>query len=259
VRAGTYRIGGWAQDEPAADIALAAFWIARVPITVAQYTPFVAVGYGAAARRWWTPHGWTWKTTHNRMQPRWWDDKRFHRLDQPVIGIGWYEATAFCVWLTEQLGAALPAGYMVRLPSEAEWEAAAAYDMAMRRHPYPWGEDAPTPEQAVYGRAWWDGPRPVGHCPAGAAACGALDMAGTVWEVMASSYWGYPARSGEVIKDFTAGEADVPWRGGGYWNNSIFVRWGARDWLGPVVDAGDFGFRVVVAPRSYYSQVQSDE
>jgi formylglycine-generating enzyme required for sulfatase activity len=251
VRAGTYRIGGWAQDEPAADIALAAFWIARVPITVAQYTPFVAVGYQAAARRWWTTHGWRWKTTGNRTQPQWWDDKRFHHRDQPVVGIAWYEATAFCTWLTEQLGAALPAGYMVRLPSEAEWEAAAAYDTAMRRHPYPWGEDAPTPERAVYGRAWADGSLPVGHCPAGAATCGALDMVGTVWEVTASSYRGYPARSGEVLKDFTAGEADVPWRSGSYYGDSTYVRCGARIWNFPGDGSNIVGFRVVVAPRSH--------
>jgi formylglycine-generating enzyme required for sulfatase activity len=248
VRPGTYRIGGWEQRERAANIRLSAFWIARVPITVAQYTPFVAVGYRAAARRWWTVHGWTWKTNQNRTQPWYWGNKGFNRPDQPVIGVTWYDATAFCAWLIAQLVNDLPPGYVVRLPTEAEWEAAAAYDAGMNRHIYPWGDSEPTPERVIYEASKQDRPAPVGCCPAGAAACGALDMAGNVWEVTTSSYQGYPEHSGEVVKDFTTDSGDVPWRGGAWYSNSTSVRCGARIRNHPDNVYYYFGVRVVVAP-----------
>jgi formylglycine-generating enzyme required for sulfatase activity len=128
VRPGTYQIGGWEDDEPAADITLPAFWIARFPITVAQYAPFVAAGYGKDAERWWTREGWQWKQKRGRTQPYSWNESPYDGPNQPMIGVTWYEAAAFCAWLTAQLQDALPAGYVIRLPTEAEWEAAAAYD-----------------------------------------------------------------------------------------------------------------------------------
>jgi formylglycine-generating enzyme required for sulfatase activity len=74
-------------------------------------------------------------------------------------------------------------------------------------------------------------------------------MAGNVWEVMTSSYGGYPAQSGSVKEDFTPNEGDVPWRGASWWNDSTYVRCGARD--GDYLDSYLFnlyGVRVVVAP-----------
>ncbi|MCG8353434.1 MAG: formylglycine-generating enzyme family protein [Chloroflexales bacterium] len=49
---GVYSIGGWKDTMPRADIALPDFWIARFPIMVAQYAPFLQAGYGVAACRW---------------------------------------------------------------------------------------------------------------------------------------------------------------------------------------------------------------
>ena len=59
VPAGTYRIGGWEDAEPSIDHKLPFFWIARLPITVAQFARFVAEGYGED--RFWTPHGLAWR------------------------------------------------------------------------------------------------------------------------------------------------------------------------------------------------------
>ncbi|WP_097654592.1 NACHT domain-containing protein, partial [Candidatus Chloroploca asiatica] len=193
VPAGSYQIGGWDKGEPAATLPLPAFWIARAPITVAQYALFVAEGYGEAAERWWTPKGWRWKQARKRTEPDEWDNARFNGLNQPVIGVTWYEATAFCAWLSERLADVLPAGYGLRLPTEAEWEVAAAYDAQSQRRPYPWGGVKPTPDLAIYNAIKLDRPAPVGCCPAGAAACGAMDMVGNVWEWASSSYEGYPA------------------------------------------------------------------
>lgn len=67
-----------------------------------------------------------------RSEPRLWRDKRFNHPSQPVVGISWYEARAFCAWLTVQ------SGYRVRLPSEVEWEAAAR---GREGRPFPWGAE----------------------------------------------------------------------------------------------------------------------
>ncbi|MCS6879936.1 MAG: SUMF1/EgtB/PvdO family nonheme iron enzyme [Oscillochloridaceae bacterium] len=75
---------------------------------------------------------------------------------------------------------ALPAGHALRLPTAAEWEVAAAWDGGGGYRVYPWGDAPPTPERAIFGDSRRERPTPVGGCPAGAAACGALDMAGNV-------------------------------------------------------------------------------
>ncbi len=255
VRAGAYRIGGWQVNEPAATIQLPAFWLARFPITVAQYAPFVAEGYGKDAERWWSPQGWQWKEAQKRSKPWGWDNPTYHGANQPVIGVTWYEATAFCVWLTEQMESK---DFMVRLPTEAEWEAAAAYDVQMQRQNYPWGNADLTPERAMYTESNLGRSAPVGCCPAGAAACGALDMVGNVWEWTTSHSERYPAQSAEMVtdfkqsKDFTMEEMIVPLRGGSWYNDRTKVRCGARYRGRPVVVSSLFnlGVRVCLAPRS---------
>ncbi|MBP1467997.1 SUMF1/EgtB/PvdO family nonheme iron enzyme [Candidatus Chloroploca sp. M-50] len=250
VPAGSYEIGGWGWggEQPAATLPLPAFWIAHAPITVAQYALFVAEGYDDAAQRWWTPEGWQWKQRNNHRQPGYWNDSRFTGANQPVIGVRWYEATAFCAWLSERLAEVLPPGYGLRLPTEAEWEVAAAYAGQGQRRPYPWGDVAPTPDLAIYKESDVGRPAPVGCCPAGAAACGALDMVGNVDEWASSSSQGYPGQAAQEVKDFTPDNGDVPLRGGSWWNGSTSVRCGARYWFRPDVRGGSRGFRVVVAP-----------
>jgi formylglycine-generating enzyme required for sulfatase activity len=246
VQPGTYQIGGWEAGKPPADIALPAFWLARFPLTVAQYAPFVAEGYGKGAEGWWLPESWVWKQEEKRMTPRYWNGSGYSDANQPVIGVTWHEATAYGAWLTERLADVLPVGYVVRLPTEAEWEVAAAYNMQMQRRTYPWGDAEPTPERAIYDAAKLGRPAPVGCCPAGAAACGGLDLAGNVWELTASEYRAYPAGSHDPQKDFTDGQ--TAWRGGSWAQNSSYVRCGARDWIYLGYDFYG-GFRLVVAPQ----------
>ncbi|MEI6180885.1 MAG: SUMF1/EgtB/PvdO family nonheme iron enzyme, partial [Chloroflexales bacterium] len=93
VSGGQYQIGGWPEDAEAKEgmvdklqgvarrlihrgtqITLPAFWLARYPITVAQYAPFVAEGYREDAEHWWTKAGWQWKQAQKRRQPWGWND-----------------------------------------------------------------------------------------------------------------------------------------------------------------------------------------
>ena len=213
VRPGRYRIGGWAAGQPSADVTLPAFWIARVPITVAQFMAFTKSG-GSGVRELWTDH------KHHNVRPR-----------QAVVGVTWREVNTFGTWLSAQLR--LPPGYTVRLPSDAEWEAAAAFDAAWHRRTYPWGETSPTTHHAVFDRSLNDGAPDVATRPAGAAACGALDMAGTVWEWASSTYEGYPDRAATLLAEAEMATNDSSVRGGSWRTNSTYVRCGARGWNRP--------------------------
>jgi formylglycine-generating enzyme required for sulfatase activity len=88
----------------------------------------------------------------------------------PITSVNWYEAYAFCIW---------DGGF---LPSEAEWEYAAAGGSDQRE--YPWGSADPGNgcQYDVYGRCYPGGIAPVGAAMAGVARWGQLDMAGNVWE-----------------------------------------------------------------------------
>jgi formylglycine-generating enzyme required for sulfatase activity len=103
-----------------------------------------------------------------------------------VVGVSWYEATAYCVWLTAQghRDGWLLEDAEIRLPTSLEWERAARH-IDQRR--YPWGDAAPTAELANYDGTGIGLPSPVGCFPNGAAACGAEDLAGNVREWMATS------------------------------------------------------------------------
>ena len=232
VEAKTYRIGSDDSDPDADEhekpqhpfTVEQPFAIARYPITNAQWQTWVEQAGG---------------------QPSYAaNDDDLNRPNQPVVAITWHMTNAFCVWLSAQLSSALPKGSMLRLPTEQEWEAAARGGDARR---YPWGddwrEDCAATDEDRETRGWpWS--VPVGCYPAGTAPCGALDMAGNVWEWTASVWQSYPGAE-EV---FTDKERRVL-RGGAAWgNNRTKVRCGARDWYHPDINRFNFGFRVVLAP-----------
>jgi formylglycine-generating enzyme required for sulfatase activity len=245
VRPHSYRIGGWRAKDPAATIEIDAFWIAKLPVTVIQFASFVSEGYND--RRWWTHNGWQWKCEEDRIQPWAWDDQHFNHPNQPVTNVTWYEAAAFAAWLNARLDDVLPKGHIIRLPTEAEWEVAAAYDAGAMRRSYPWGQQRPSVETAIYDESGLDAPAPVGCCPAGTAPCGALDLVGNVYEAMTSHRQGYPDRSYILVRDFIVGDYDVPWRGGSYWHNITHARCAARIWSHPKDYIDYFGLRLVMA------------
>ncbi len=256
---GTYAVGGWGEDvqgqpnTPAVQHPLQPYWIARYPITNAQFRPFVE-GDGYTNKGYWMRAGWAWRTRNERTAPSFWDDARFNQANQPVVGVTWYEVMAYAAWLTQQLAGALPEGYEIRLPTEAEWEVAAAYDGQGTHRRYPWG-DGPEPDgdHAIFEDAQGNNlgaAAPVGVCAAGAAACGAADMTGNVFEWCASSYAGYPQAAADFKKDVTGDDSYSPLRGGSWWSKITYMTCGARYRLRPVDwNYDSFGVRVVCAPR----------
>ena len=228
------------------------YQIARYPVTNAEYARFLAAngpdGYNPD-KPWWTDHGrryllpgGTRSYSDEQAQithPRFWTVARFNSPLQPVVGISWYEAVAYCRWLTAlgQEQRWLPTEQVIRLPTWHEWERAARHT-DQRRHP--WGDEAPTPERANYAETGLNAPSPIGCFPAGAALCGAQDLLGNVMEWTASPYQQIHAWK----KDFTNAEGVVL-----NWNDFTDEKerlcCGARIGGDPNYWNGDLGFRVL--------------
>jgi formylglycine-generating enzyme required for sulfatase activity len=167
------------------------FAVSKFAVTNAQFGGFIEDG-GYAERKYWTANGWAWKG--KIVQPAFWRDARFNGPDQPIVGVSWYEAVAFCNWLSRREGltpayddegrADLSAsGY--RLPTEMEWEYAAAKGApAQAERVYPWGDTWDT-QNVVSGLSAPKASRTAAagsRSPQGDTPQGLADMSGNVWE-----------------------------------------------------------------------------
>ena len=165
--------------------------MSRFPITNAQFADFIASG-GYTERKYWTANGWNWRNRFSK--PGHGVNKPFGKPDQPVIEVSWYEAVAYCNWLSMKEGIS-PAyddagradlgssGY--RLPTEAEWEYAAAKGApGLAERIFPWG-NAWDPKNAVcrVSSSGLTATAAVGsRSPGGDTPQGISDMAGNIWE-----------------------------------------------------------------------------
>jgi len=259
-------------------------WLGKYPLTNLQYARFIAAG-GYQERLWWTEEGWAWRTgrydssapgylkdwlkerpPEKRDQPFLWEDRRWNSPWQPVVGVTWFEALAYCTRLTEQVRAIRlrlgvwrdgkptapapePETVAVRLPAEREWQEAAG-----GQGEYPWG-DTFDPTRLNCTDAWagrdlsetkdWSewlksesrqeaSTTAVTTFPQGRSKYGVWDLSGNVWEWMANPY--------------EPGGDAIALRGGSWYDIQWFTRVSSRVSSHP----GDFldtlGFRVVVAP-----------
>ena len=220
-------------------VSLASFELARYPVTNAQFKLFVEAGGYNPEAPWWKLGG-DWLRKQDVAALRYWDHSRLGaaRPNHPVVGASWYEATAFCAWLTAHLND----GYSYRLPSEAEWEYAAR---GAARRPYPWGEAAPDSERANSGDVS-DGPTAVGCFPAGATPdSGLLDMDGNVWEGTRSAYQDYPYNPDDGREDARdPAQKNFALRGGSWANQSVLLRAARRGHLNPNRRSNNVGLRL---------------
>jgi iron(II)-dependent oxidoreductase len=201
VEGGPFRMGtddrssAYDNERPSHTVELPSFAIDRFPVTARRFAAFVDGG-GYEHPELWSEEGRAWlEETGERAPQGWvaspdggWRVRRFGHLEpldprEPVQHVSFFEAEAFARWSGG------------RLPTEAEWEKAAAWDPAARRaRTYPWGEAPPGPEHANLDQTAF-GPAPVGSFPAGASAYGAEQLLGDVYEWTTSPFTGYPGYS----------------------------------------------------------------
>lgn len=258
------------------------YWIGQYPVSQAQYAQFVADGgydkgdYWAEAKElgYWQP---------GRFKGRWDGDFRagpiaysnpFGLPNHPVVGISWYECLAFSRWLTQRWR---PAGWQIRLPSEAEWEKAARGGLelperaviaapagltqspAFTRRPnpnpqrrFPWGHsqelDRFRPGLSNSKEAGIKTTSALGAFPRSDSPYGALEMAGNVWEWCRTKWEVEPYSLDPGRETIDAFDSVRSARGGSYYNGEATLRCAARNWDYPHDRLNDFGFRLVASP-----------
>ena len=163
-----------------------------------------------------------------RMQPE------FAQPAQPVVGVNWFDAVAYCDWLSR------PAGERFRLPTEAEWEWAARGGLEQQL--YPWGNQ-PVFDRDGYRARWTHAPEPVGT--AAPNAFGLYDMCENVHEWCAD--WYDPGYYAVSPTDNPQGPPTGTRRAsrGGAWRHQVKIaRCAARSSIPPEFCYADYGFRV---------------
>ncbi|MBF0108312.1 MAG: SUMF1/EgtB/PvdO family nonheme iron enzyme [Magnetococcales bacterium] len=156
---------------PGTDICLG-----KYPVTVQEYQRFVEDGGYDNPDYWQEDHAWTFRQAHDWKEPDQWAQQLDHG-NRPVVRVSWYEARAYCLWLTRQKSD-VTRDIRFFLPNEDDWERAAT----PTHGDYPWGTENPTPELANYSDGKIGAPTPVGLYPAGNSSLGHCDLAGNVWE-----------------------------------------------------------------------------
>ena len=228
----------WAleREEPRREVTLPAYYIARYPVTVAQFQAFVE--------------------DDPQLEPA--DPDRLRGgATHPVVRVSWQEARAYCDWLTgrlrawdetpEPLSGLLRSGWEVTLPSEAEWEKAARGTEGRR---YPWGpafdKNLANSHETGIGE-----PTAVGCFSGGATPepAGVEELAGNVWEWTRSA-WREDYRNGadDGLASLEEKHAPRVVRGGSCLRSRGYVRSASRYGYDPDYRLRSFGFRVVVSP-----------
>ncbi|MDB4994092.1 MAG: hypothetical protein JWM74_1524 [Myxococcaceae bacterium] len=162
-------VGGQDDEHPAHPVDVASYWLDRTEVTNAAYEACVTAGACNKA----DPH----IAAHSATAG---PESKFHHPQQPVCGVTWDDARAYCAWKKQ------------RLPREAEYERAVRGDDGRR---FPWGNEPPTPDRTVFGRDLGrDATDDVGSHPAGKGPYGHDDLAGNVWEWLEDDYDPYAYR-----------------------------------------------------------------
>jgi len=215
---GTYTMGSYKgnpDEKPAHQVTLQPYAIGKTEVTNAQYRTFVAA-------------------THHKTAGDWASYARKWGEQAPVVGVSWYDANAYCQW----------AG--LRLPTEAEWEAAAR---GPEGRTYPWGDawDASRCRNSVEGSLISaQSPVAVGSYPQGASPLGCLDMAGNVWEWCSSKYKPYPYDAADGREGATGREDRVLRGGSWYGSYPDWYRGADRFRFDPANSDLSWGFRAAM-------------
>jgi formylglycine-generating enzyme len=192
------------EERPVHRVVVAPFRLARYQVTNADFAAFREFGFDDAAK--------------------------------PVTSVSWFDAVAFCEWLSAECGRP------IRLPTEAEWEFAARGGMEQKL--YPWGDGA-FADRADYATRWLKGPEPV--ATAEPNGYGLFDMCENVHEWCSDwydpGYYAVSPRENPLGPDSGTRRSSR----GGAWRHHIKVsRCAARSSIPPQFRYADYGFRVAV-------------
>jgi formylglycine-generating enzyme required for sulfatase activity len=214
---GEFRMGqddGRDEEQPAHRVRVLPFGLGKTQVTNAQYDRFCSA------------------TGH--QPPKFRRRAEFKDPNQPVVGPSWFDAVAYCEWLS------MVTGNFFRLPTEAEWEWAARG--GLEGCLYPWG-DAPVTERENYHTRWRTGPEPVATSEPN--AYGLFDMCENVHEWCSDWY------SRDYYRISPEDDPKGPPEGvrrasrGGSWRHHIKIsRCAARSSIPPGFEYADYGFRV---------------
>lgn len=220
------RFGGdrelYALQNPQHRASLPFYAIARVPITNAQYRLFV-------------------EATGRKAPEHWEDNYPPKGLEShPVVSVSWYDALAYCGWLSEVTGKC------ITLPSEAEWEKATRGSQDKRE--FPWGNEF----EATRCNSWalgFGSTTPVGIFPEGASPYGVLDMSGNIVEWTRSALWRYPYDSEDGREEIDLDEQVLrATRSGAFDDFPRLARCAFRAGFSPGEHYRGLGFRPVMMP-----------
>lgn len=209
--------GRYADEASSHKVNLKPFYISVTEITNAQYGRFLkSTGY---------------------QTPLYWQDKNLNAPNQPVVGVTWFDAAAFCRWLTKVTG------ITHKLPTEDQWEVASRGGLVSQ--PYPWGSQAPDAggvfranfRTATSGATGFSFTAPAGSF--GPNGYGLFDMAGNVSEWCQDRY--VPLRRGGPFKPRVLRLL----KGGSWIAGPRDLRNAARQSAPPTYADGYIGFRVV--------------
>ncbi|MDM8516203.1 SUMF1/EgtB/PvdO family nonheme iron enzyme [Desulfobacterales bacterium HSG16] len=213
-------------ETPRHEVVLPEYYIARYPVTKAQFRAFI-------------------KDSGYEMDGDW---EKYGLDNHPVVMVNLYDADAYCRWLSEKLK---EYGWTVRLPTEAEWEKAV---IGGTNTIFPWG-DKPEPEKMNFDQTGIGDTSSVGCFSEGASSSGVLDSIGNVLE-WTMSLWGedlwtpefrYPYKTNDGSEDTSSGSIRVM-RGGSWDFSSGDCRTAFRFRCRPGYRLPYQGFRVVCLP-----------
>ncbi len=217
--------GHYSWESPRHQVFLETFEIGRTSVTRSEYASFLSES--------------------DHPEPKSWLDPNLSDPQQPVVGVTWFDAAAYCEWLSIILD------QTYRLPTEAEWEKACrggALDLD-----YAWGDEAP--QSFAYFQGRWLGPRQVGKWQPN--NLGLFNMGDNVHEWCLDWYDpGYYAVS--PMHNPTGPETGTRRvsRGGSWRHHVKAARCAHRSSLPPEYGYTDYGFRVVRADYIDWNQGQ---
>jgi formylglycine-generating enzyme required for sulfatase activity len=205
---------GQDNERPVHRVWIDAFEVAACQVTNADYACFLAA------------------TNHRRSLH--WNDPNLSHPEQPVVAPSWFDAVAYCEWLSVQTGRSY------RLPTESEWERAARGGLEQKL--FPWG-DEPLESLANYASRWKTAPEPVGRAEKN--AFGLFDVGANVHEwcadwFQADYYSVSPDRNPKGPAEGTRRSS----RGGSWRHQTKVSRCSARSSIPPEFQYADYGFRV---------------